>query len=161
MDGCLFINVKMYLIFMFSELLHTKERQNETYKQLHAVLGQSCSCELQLAGQQYDNLQCISSLSLSVSEELFRCELSDNVFQTQALSPDMTQLKKASVTIDNSLSPGHTLLQISCVDHKGFLYDIMRTLKDCNIQVLAFTFNNIYFLLFPYHCYCYLASVYY
>ncbi|KAK6776897.1 hypothetical protein RDI58_027898 [Solanum bulbocastanum] len=118
-----------------SELLYTKETQNETYKQLHVVLGQSYSCELQLAGPQYDNLQCISSLSPSVSEELFRCELSDNVFRTQALSPDMTQLKKASVIIDNSLSPGHTLLQIGCVDHKGFLYDIMRILKDCNIQV--------------------------
>ncbi|MCD7458512.1 ACT domain-containing protein acr9 [Datura stramonium] len=126
-----------------SELLHTKERQDETYKQLHAVLGQSCSCELQLAGPQYDNLQCISSLSPSVSEELFRCELSDNVFQTQALSPDMTQLKKASVTIDNSLSPGHTLLQIGCVDHKGFLYDIMRTLKDCNIQIAYGRFSPV------------------
>ncbi|KAH0644121.1 hypothetical protein KY284_032005 [Solanum tuberosum] len=105
---------------MFSELLHTKERQNETYKQLHTVLGQSCSCELQFTGPQYDNLQCISSISPSVSEELFRCELSDNVFRAQALSPDMTQLKKASVTIDNFLNPGHTLLQIGCVDHKFF-----------------------------------------
>ncbi|PHU03261.1 hypothetical protein BC332_28512 [Capsicum chinense] len=111
---------------------YTQERQDETYTQLHAVLGQSCSCELQLAGPQYDNLLC-SSLSPSVSEELFRCKPSDNEFRTQALSPDMTQLKKSSVTID-TLSPGHTLLQIGCVDHKGFLYDIMRTLKDCNIQ---------------------------
>lgn len=126
-----------------SELLHTKERQNETYQQLHAVLGQSCSCELQLAGPQYDNLQCISSLSPSVSEELFRCKLSDNEFRTQALSPDMTQLKKASVTIDNSLSPGHTLLQIGCVDHKGFLYDIMRALKDCNIQIAYGRFSPV------------------
>ncbi|KAK4358853.1 hypothetical protein RND71_021082 [Anisodus tanguticus] len=125
------------------ELLHTKERQNETYKQLYAVLGQSCSCELQLAGPQYDNLQCFSSLSPSVAEELFRCELSGNEFRTQALSPDMTQLKKASVTIDNSLSPGHTLLQISCVDHKGFLYDIMRTLKDCNIQIVYGRFSPV------------------
>ncbi|CAN4121035.1 unnamed protein product [Withania somnifera] len=126
-----------------SELLHTKERQNETYNQLHAVLGQSCSCELQLAGPQYDDLQCISSLSPSVSEELFRCKLSDNEFRTQALSPDMSQLKKASVTIDNSLSPVHTLLQISCVDHKGFLYDIMRTLKDCNIQIAYGRFSPV------------------
>ncbi|KAK4709626.1 hypothetical protein R3W88_030551 [Solanum pinnatisectum] len=133
----------IFFITDHSELLYTKERQNETYKQLHAVLGQSCSCELQLVGPQYDNLQCISSLSPSVSEELFRCELSDNVFRTQALSPDMTQLKKASVTIDNSLSPGHTLLQIGCVDHKGFLYDIMRTLKDCNIQIAYGRFSSV------------------
>ncbi|XP_049367099.1 ACT domain-containing protein ACR9-like [Solanum verrucosum] len=119
----------IFFITDHSELLHTKERQNETYKQLHVVLGQSCSCELQLAGPQYDNLQCISSLYPSVSEELF--------------SPDMTQLKKASVTIDNSLSPGHTLVQICCVDHKGFLYDIMRTLKDCNIQIAYGRFSSV------------------
>jgi UTP:GlnB (protein PII) uridylyltransferase len=40
-----------------------------------------------------------------------------------------------SVTMDNSLSPVHTLIQIQCVDHKGLLYDIMRILKDCSIQV--------------------------
>ncbi|OIT28379.1 PREDICTED: ACT domain-containing protein ACR9-like [Nicotiana attenuata] len=125
------------------ELLHTKERQDETYKQLHAVLGQSFSCELQLAGPQYDNLQCVSSLSPSVAEELFRCELSDNEFRTQVLSPDMMNLKRASVTIDNSMSPAHTLLQIGCVDHKGFLYDIMRTLKDCNIQIAYGRFSPV------------------
>jgi len=37
--------------------------------------------------------------------------------------------------MDNSLSPVHTLIQIQCVDHKGLLYDIMRTLKDCSIQI--------------------------
>ncbi|XP_033511879.1 ACT domain-containing protein ACR9-like isoform X2 [Nicotiana tomentosiformis] len=125
------------------ELLHTKERQDETYKQLHAVLGQSFSCELQLAGSQFDNLQCVSSLSPSVAEELFRCELSDNEFRTQALSPDMMNLKRGSVTIDNSMSPAHTLLQIDCVDHKGFLYDIMRTLKDCNIQIAYGRFSAV------------------
>lgn len=40
-----------------------------------------------------------------------------------------------SVTIDNSLSPAHTLVQIVCHDHKGMLYDVMRTFKDYNIQV--------------------------
>lgn len=40
-----------------------------------------------------------------------------------------------SVTLDNSLSPAHTLVQIVCEDHKGLLYDIMRTFKDYNIQI--------------------------
>lgn len=40
-----------------------------------------------------------------------------------------------SVTLDNSLSPAHTLVQIVCEDHKGLLYDIMRNFKDYNIQV--------------------------
>jgi hypothetical protein len=120
----------------FRELLHTKKRQDETMEQLHAVFGESCiSCELQLAGPEYECHQGISSLSPVVAEELFRCELPDEEICSQALSPDMTKLMKASVTIDNSLSPVHTLLQIHCADHKGLLYDILRPLKDCNIQV--------------------------
>ncbi|KAG2670198.1 hypothetical protein I3760_14G073200 [Carya illinoinensis] len=118
------------------ELLHTKTRQDETLEQLHSVLGESCiSCELQLAGPEYECHQGISSLSPVVAEELFRTKLSDKEIRSQALSPDMTILKKASVTIDNSLSPAHTLLQIHSADHKGLLYDILRTLKDYNIQI--------------------------
>ncbi|KAH9661329.1 ACT domain-containing protein ACR9 [Citrus sinensis] len=118
------------------ELLHTKKRQDETCEQLHAVLGESCiNCELQLAGPECDCHQGVTSLSPVVAEELFRFELSDKETRLQALSPDMTKLKKANVVVDNSLSPAHTLLQIHCVDHKGLLYDIMRTLKDCNMKI--------------------------
>ncbi|XAR60556.1 [Protein-PII] uridylyltransferase [Bertholletia excelsa] len=125
------------------ELLHTKQRQEETCRQLHSVLGKTCiSCELKLAGPQYDHHQS-SSLSPAISEELFRCELSDKKTSPEALSPDMSKLKKASVTVDNSLSPGHTLLQIQCIDHKGLLYDIMRTLKDCNLQIAYGRFSSV------------------
>jgi UTP:GlnB (protein PII) uridylyltransferase len=99
-------------------------------------LADSCiKCELQLAGQEYEHNHGISSLSSVLAKELFQCELSDNEFQSQALSPDMQKLKKANVTLDNSLSPAHTLLQIQCVDHKGLHYDIMRTFKDLNFKV--------------------------
>lgn len=118
------------------ELLHTKKRQDEALEQLHAVLGESCiNCELRLAGPEYEFHQGMSSLSPMVADELFRLEFSDKEIRYQGLSPDMAKLKKASVTIDNSLSPAHTLLQIHCADQKGLLYDIMRTLKDCNIQI--------------------------
>ncbi|CAK7331604.1 unnamed protein product [Dovyalis caffra] len=118
------------------DLLHTKKRQDETCEQLHAALGESCiSCELQLAGPDYECLQGMSSLSPVIAEELFHCEISDKEIHSQALSPDMTKLRKTQVMIDNSLSPAHTLLQVHCVDHKGLLYDVMRTLKDCNIQL--------------------------
>ena len=135
----------IYLIpkICFRELLHTKKRQDETCEQLHAVLGESCiRCELQLAGPECDCHQGVSSLSPVVAEELFRFELSDKETRLQALSPDMTKLKKANVVVDNSLSPAHTLLQIHCVDHKGLLYDIMRTLKDCNMKVWISIFLN-------------------
>ncbi|KAF2300419.1 hypothetical protein GH714_013107 [Hevea brasiliensis] len=127
------------------ELLHTKERQDETFEQLHAVLGESCiSCELQLTGPEYECHQGMSSLSPVIAEELFFCDISDKEIHSQALSPDMTKLKKTNVTIDNSLSPAHTLLQVHCIDQKGLLYDVMRTLKDCNMQIAygRFSANN-------------------
>ncbi|KAL4297476.1 hypothetical protein GQ457_12G028810 [Hibiscus cannabinus] len=125
----------LFFIIDNMELLHTKERQNDLYKQFDTVLGESCiSCELKLAGPEYECHHAISSLSPAIAEELFRFELSDKETRLQALSSDMTQLKKANVTVDNSLSPAHTLLQIHCVDHKGLFYDILRTLKDCNIK---------------------------
>lgn len=71
-----------------------------------------------------------------------------STFLPPEITEDMLDLKKhdqhlreslpldgVSVTMDNSLSPAHTLVQIVCQDHKGLLYDIMRTLKDYNIQV--------------------------
>ncbi|XP_021887647.1 ACT domain-containing protein ACR9-like [Carica papaya] len=125
----------LFFITDNKELLHTKERQDETCEQLHAVLGESCiSCELQVAGPEYECHQGISSISPAVAEELFRPELS-TIESSQALSPDMSKLKEANATIDNSLSPAHTLLQIHCINHKGLLYDILRTLKDCNIKI--------------------------
>ncbi|RWW66452.1 hypothetical protein BHE74_00026192 [Ensete ventricosum] len=97
------------------------------------VIGESVnSCEIELAeGFQ----QGFSSLPPVVVEELFKQEVSGS--EVCSLSPSMKRLKKADVNIDNSLSPSHTLLQIHCVDQKGLLYDIMRTLKDCSIQVYS------------------------
>ncbi|PIA28909.1 hypothetical protein AQUCO_06500032v1 [Aquilegia coerulea] len=121
------------------DLLHTRRRQDETCGRLITVLGDSCiSYELQLAGPEYQSLERgVSCLAPAVAEELFYCELLDMENHSQSLSPDLVNLRKGSVSIDNSLSPAHTLLQIHCVDQKGLLYDIMRTLKDCNIQVVS------------------------
>uniref|UniRef100_A0A7N0ZZG3 ACT domain-containing protein ACR n=1 Tax=Kalanchoe fedtschenkoi TaxID=63787 RepID=A0A7N0ZZG3_KALFE len=130
------------------ELLDTKKRQEETYAQLRAVLGESCiSCEIMSVGPEFDCHQSITSMSQEIAEELFTSELSDREAHTHALSPELSKLKKASVTMDNTLSPSHTLLQIHCVDQKGILYDLMRPLKDCNIQVVSF-----FFVLVPQSC---------
>ncbi|KAK3033963.1 hypothetical protein RJ639_034127 [Escallonia herrerae] len=67
----------------------------------------------------------------------------DKEARSQALSSEVKKLKKANVMIDNSLSPACTLLQINCIDHKGFLYDILRTLKDCNIQIAFGRFSPV------------------
>ncbi|GMH12763.1 hypothetical protein Nepgr_014604 [Nepenthes gracilis] len=125
------------------DLLHTKERQEVTCEQLRFVLGESCTgCELQLADSHYES-QVISSISPTVAEELFRSGHLEEECHMQVLSPDMTILKKVSISVDNSLSPCHTLLQIHCVDHKGLLYDIVRTLKDCDIQIAYGRFSEV------------------
>lgn len=128
-----FIHCSFFFLGHCRELLHTKKRQDETCKRLNDALGSSVSCEILLAeGFQ----QGFSSLPPEVAEELFRLELSDSELCSDSLSPEMRKLKKANINFDNSLSPSHTLLQIHCVDQKGLLYDILRTTKDCNIQVL-------------------------
>ncbi|CAA6654938.1 unnamed protein product [Spirodela intermedia] len=129
--------VDFFFITDGMDLLHTKQRQEETCARLSAVLGESCeTCEIQSAGPEYEIFQQgFSSLPNAVAEELFRPDLPDNEIRSQVAVSDLTKLKKCTVSMDNSLSPAHTLLQIHCVDQKGLLYDILRTLKDCNIQI--------------------------
>lgn len=104
---------------------------------LKDALGKRCiSSELQLAGPEYGHLQGFSSLPPAFAEELFSSELLDKV-SLHPLSQDMKTLKTPTVTVDNSLSPVHTLLQIQCVDQKGLCYDIMRISKDSDIKVLS------------------------
>ncbi|KAJ4910368.1 ACT domain-containing protein ACR9 [Raphanus sativus] len=84
------------------DLLHTKKRQDETLEQFRSVLGGSCiSCELKLAGPEYEHHQKIPSLSPAVAEELFmsdqRTDEEDN--RAQALSDDMIKMKNSSVTL--------------------------------------------------------------
>lgn len=120
------------------EMLHTKKRRDEICEHLMAALGDYCiTCEIQLAGPEYESLQGFSPLPPAITKELFNYELSDDEAPDRTLSPDMKAFEKANVTVDNSLSPAHTLLQIQCVDQKGLFYDILRISKDCNIKVLS------------------------
>lgn len=119
------------------ELLHTKQRRDDTCEHLTSVLGEYCiSCEIQLAGPEYGNLQGFSSLPPEVAEELLNSKLSDEETCSKATRPDPSTRKRVSITVDNTLSPAHTLLQIQCIDQKCLAYDIMRASKDCNVQVI-------------------------
>ncbi|PWA83055.1 hypothetical protein CTI12_AA172580 [Artemisia annua] len=126
------------------ELLHTKKRRDDACEKLSAVLGESCtSVDIRSATYTNDSVPPISSLSQSAAAELFGSELSEKEERSHALSPDVKRLMGASVMIDNSLSPAHSLLQINCVDQKGFLYDIMRILKDYDIQIAYGRFSPV------------------
>ncbi|OVA06940.1 ACT domain [Macleaya cordata] len=122
----------LFFITDTRELLHTKTRREDAYKHLKAVLGDvMISCDIELAVPEIaTSSQGNSFLPPVLAEEMFSLELPNEHHPSG--SSDQTNV---SVTMDNSLSPAHTLIQIHCQDHKGLLYDIMRTLKDYNIQI--------------------------
>jgi hypothetical protein len=129
--------IDLFFITDNRDLLHTTKRQEDVCDRLKSVIGESSTnCDLRLAPPEFMAMEYapISLLSPSIVDELFT---SETQFQadSNSLQTKSTLIKKASVTIDNSLSPAHTLLQISSKDRRGLLYDVLRTLKDYNIQI--------------------------
>lgn len=106
------------------ELLHTQERREEAIDGLRAVTRDAMiSCEIELAIP--EATACSQSfLPSSVTEDMFNLE-----------QPCVFASSSVSIEMDNVLSPLHTLVKVLCQDHKGLMYDIMRTLKDYNIQI--------------------------
>lgn len=101
------------------------------------------SCEIELAGPQITACSQRSSfLPSAITQDMFCLELPSK-HTNGFLSSNFL-----SVTVDNFLSPSHTLVQIFCQDHKGLIYDTMRTLKDYNIQV----YDLHWLELFPLFC---------
>ncbi|KAL8166812.1 hypothetical protein V2J09_008311 [Rumex salicifolius] len=110
------------------DLLHTKNRRDDTCKRIESVLGDSCiNCELQVAGPEYG---CHQESSLS-----FTPAISQEILNTLLAKEPPSSSLKPEITVDNLLSPAHTLLQVHCVDQKGLLYDILRTIKDLNMRM--------------------------
>ncbi|KAK9290593.1 hypothetical protein L1049_008764 [Liquidambar formosana] len=121
----------LFFITDTRELLHTRKRQDDTSDHLKAVLGDSMiSCDIEMVGPEITAcLQASSFLPSEITEDEFKFEMPNG-----HTSASFTY-NSVSIALDNSLSPAHTLVQIVCQDHKGLLYDIMRTLKDYNIQI--------------------------
>ncbi|XP_050250030.1 ACT domain-containing protein ACR10-like [Quercus robur] len=123
----------MFLFFITDsrELLHTKRRQEETIDYLTAALGDIIiSCEIDLAGPEFTACSHGAPfLPSEITEDIFSLELPNG------RPSGFLSFNPVSVTMDNTLSPSHTVVRILCQDHKGLIYDIMRTLKDYNIQV--------------------------
>lgn len=88
-------------------------------------------CSIELANTDVSaHFQATPFLSPLLTEDMFNLESPEPVAKSMIL-------KDLAITMDNSLSRAHTLIQIKCQEHKGLLYDIMKTLKDYNIQVLV------------------------
>ncbi|XP_074276392.1 ACT domain-containing protein ACR10 [Silene latifolia] len=106
------------------ELMHTKRRQEDTKEHLRVVLGDEVVCDI----EEVD----IEVTGFSQASTFLRSAITDEAFNFE--NPDKDGICN-SVSMDNSLSPSHTLIQIVCRDYNGLLYDLMRTLKDYNIQI--------------------------
>ncbi|KAK7345499.1 hypothetical protein VNO77_16103 [Canavalia gladiata] len=121
----------LFFITDTRELLHTKKRQDDTIEHLTEILGDAILyIEIELVDQEIAACsQASPFLPTAITEDVFDLELPDLVRSGTARSDCV------SIMMDNSLSPAHTLVQIMCQDHKGLLYDIMRTLKEYNIQI--------------------------
>ncbi|XP_054795661.1 ACT domain-containing protein ACR10-like isoform X2 [Prosopis cineraria] len=121
----------LFFITDTRELLHTEKRKEDTIEQLRAIMGDVVvSIDIELVGPEISSCsQASSFLPTEIREYDFDMELSDSVRSVTLTS------ESVSITMDNQLSPSLTLVQIMCQDHKGLLYDIMRTLKDYNIQI--------------------------
>ncbi|KAG9441763.1 hypothetical protein H6P81_017617 [Aristolochia fimbriata] len=121
----------LFFITDTRQLLHARNRQEETQDQLRNVLGDSfIDCTIELADVEVTTCsQSASFLPPAILGQMFCLEMPE---EPEGSSRSTNTF---SVSMDNSLSPSHTLIQILCQDHKGLLYDIMRTLKDYNIQI--------------------------
>jgi hypothetical protein len=117
-------------------------------------LGPSISCEV-LSAEGFQ--QGFSSLPPKIAEELFKVELADSEICSSLLSAELKRFQTATITFDNALSPAHTLVQIICAHQKGLIYDILRTMKDCNIQVagalfmIILLYSSIYLCVILHH----------
>lgn len=120
----------LFFITDTRELLHTNKRKEDTSEHLKAAMGSAMiSCDIEMVGPEITACSAESSfLPTAITEDLLPLEIPDEL-------PSLLTSTSFSVDMDNSLSPGHTLVQIACQDHKGLLFDIMRTLKDYNIQI--------------------------
>ncbi|XP_004515911.1 ACT domain-containing protein ACR10-like [Cicer arietinum] len=121
----------LFFITDTRELLHTKKRKDDTIEQLKEVLEDLIlTIDIELVGPEITACsQASSFLPAAITDDDFNLELPDSV-RSGTLRADYV-----SITMDNLLSPAHTLVQIMCQDHKGLLYDIMRTLKDYNNKI--------------------------
>lgn len=111
-------------------------------RKMEGFLGDAYSfCEISSAGPEYYGaLDCLP-LPTSVTKEIF-WDYPSATFEQDDTRSEMgckrsrnLSWNRVVVTVDNSTSPAHSLLQISCKSRKGLLYDCLRIVKDLNLKV--------------------------
>lgn len=115
--------------------LQNKRRHEVACDRIKSVLGASYSfCELSVTSD--NDLNEISDLGMfpTIPNDLFSKRWPSTEADVAFINP-APNTPKFSLNIDNSLSPGHTLLQITFQDRRGLLYDCTRALSDLNLQI--------------------------
>ncbi len=115
-----------------------KKRGEQVGDQLKDLLGSSFSySDLSEASPETADLSC-APLAHTVAKDLFADVIPPTETENdRSRGGSHTSLggEGTMVTIDNSISPVHSLLQVTCKSRKGLVYDCLRTLKDVNLQV--------------------------
>lgn len=115
-------------------------------KQVKEFLGELCSfCEMNPAGPECGGLTCFP-LPASITKDIFYDDPAtfeqDPTRSEKNHSRSEIPANRVVVTVDNTMSPVHSLLQLTCKSRKGLLYDCLRTVKDFNLKVsLGFLLN--------------------
>ncbi|MED6156335.1 ACT domain-containing protein acr10 [Stylosanthes scabra] len=117
----------LFFITDTRELLHTEKRKEYTKEYLRGTLKDAMiDIDIELVEPAAADVSACSPAS-----SFLPAAITEEAVETGRL----IRLDEVTITMDNTLSPTHTLVQIVCQDHKGLVYDIMRTFKDYNIQI--------------------------
>ncbi|CAK9872048.1 unnamed protein product [Sphagnum jensenii] len=118
--------------------LPLKKRAEEVGDQLKELLGSSFShSEFSEASPGIGDLTC-APLAPMVANDVFAAvpaPIETEMDRSQGGPHTSLGGEETVVTVDNSISPVHTLLQVTCKNRKGLVYDCLRTLRDVNLQV--------------------------
>lgn len=127
-------------------------------KQLKEFLGELCSfCEINPAGPECGGLTCFP-LPASMTKDIFYDDPAtfekDRTRSVNDLSGSENPANRVVVNVDNSISPVHSLFQLTCKSRKGLLYDCLRTVKDFNLKVSAEVLHDYLNFLLDFFLWC-------
>eukprot|EP00850_Spirogloea_muscicola_P020924 SM000230S07360 [mRNA] locus=s230:179037:181919:- [translate_table: standard] len=116
--------------------LPAKHRAEEVCSRVQEALGlgdPSTRCELSAAGALAQDCALALVMPPSVEHSLFLEKEQGSDYDE--LEPGEKVVSPVPVTLDNGLSPAHSVIQIVARERKGLLYDCLRALKDVRLQV--------------------------
>lgn len=128
--------VDLFFVTDNRDELSSQHRVEEVCDRIREVFGDpetEMNCVLEGKVPAPNGLALSTAMPTTVEEYLLPEKLRD--IWSDKLIPAEKVVSTVDVTVDNSMSPAHSLLQIKAKDRKGLLYDCLRLLKDHRLQV--------------------------